>query len=427
MRDLVLLLAFLLLLYPVFKKPFIAVSLWLWTALFFPNGWVFGIAASVKYNLIFAILTICGIFFLKERPKYEANSLTILITIFTLWVSLTYAVGIGDPDLATESWVRYLKVIALYYCVCAILTKKHHIDFFIWSIVLSVAFYATLEGLKLIASGGGHHIKGITGHVFDDRNDLALAINMTIPLVVYLRNQYSLKIIKISLLSVVILMVLCVLGTYSRGGLIGLLVLGLVFFKETNNKLISLITMTIAVFIGISLMPPEWFSRMDTIQDADNDSSFLARVVAWKVSILIALDNPIFGGGFKAMEYYPVWLTYALQLNESLTFIETPPPDLKAARAAHSVYFQVLGDQGFIGLFLFLLIIGVAYKKLSTCISRVDVRSPFCDLAKMLKLSIIMYLVVGIALSRAYFDLSFAIYALVRVTERKVATEWIKP
>lgn len=387
--------------------------------MFFPSGWVYGAAQSIRYNLVFSVLTIGGMFVLKHRPKAEANTLTILITLFLIWTTITYITGIGNPELAGEYWLRFVKVVALYYCACVILIKKNHIDFFIWCIVLSVAFFATVEGLKLIASGGGHHIHGIPGHVLDDRNDLALAIDMSIPLVVYLRGQSQLKIIKMGLLGVIILMVLCVLGTYSRGGLVGLIVLGGVFFKEANNKFITLLALAVIMYVGSNLMPEEWFNRMDTIQNADQDASFLSRVVAWKVSFLIALDHPIIGGGIKALEYYPVWVSYAQQLDQKLTFIDTPPPDMRNARAAHSMYFQVLGDQGFVGLFLFLMVIYVAYRKLIKCTNKFEMKSPYYVLAKMLKLSIVMYLVVGLALSRAYFDLSFAVFALVRVIERK--------
>lgn len=411
--------AFLLLLIPAFKKPFIAVSLWLWTAMFFPNGWVYGIGGAVRYNLFFSVVSIASVFFVKNKSKAELNGLTVLISCFLLWTTITHFAGIADPLLADKAWIDFLKVIALYYCAIMILTKKYHIDFFVWAIVLSIGFFATLEGLKVIASGGGHHVHGMSGHVLGDNNDLALAINMSIPLVFYLKEQNKVKAINLGLTAVVFLMIICVLGTQSRGGLLGLLVLGSVFLKEAKNKLTILFLIVVVVSVGSSLLPEEWFARMNTIQTAEQDSSFMGRVVAWKISTLIALDNPIMGGGIKALESYPIWISYALQLDDKLTFISTPPPDMTHPHAAHSCYFQVLGDQGFVGLFLFLAVIGVAYRKLVKCTKRFDKQSPYHTLAKMLKLSIIMFVVCGIALSKVYFDLIYAVYALVRVLERQ--------
>lgn len=427
MRDLVMLVTFLVLLIPAIKKPFIAVSLWLWTALFFPGGWVYGIAGSIRYNLIFSIITIIGVFGLKNRPKSESDPLSILITIFFIWTFITFLAGQVMSPVAQDYWVRFFKIVLLYYCAIAILTKKYQIDFFVWCIVLSVGFFAAVEGLKLIASGGGHHVTGFAGHVLGDRNDLAMGINMSIPLAVYLRSQSENRIIKQGLLGVVVLMVLSVLGTYSRGGLVGLVVLALVFFKSSNNKIFAIPVIVAIAYIGYNLMPEEWFKRMDTIQHAGQDGSFMGRVVAWKIATLIALDSPILGAGIKGPETYSVWISYALKLGSELTFIDTPPPDLKGAHAAHSTFFQVLGEQGFVGLFIFILILLVAYAKLGVCTRLTLPDSPFHQLAKMLKLSLIMYIVSALALSKAYFDLSFSIYALCRVLERHVKTERNRP
>ena len=39
MRDIFLLLILPFLIYAMFKRPFVAVGLWVWTAMFFPNYW----------------------------------------------------------------------------------------------------------------------------------------------------------------------------------------------------------------------------------------------------------------------------------------------------------------------------------------------------------------------------------------------------
>jgi probable O-glycosylation ligase (exosortase A-associated) len=159
---------------------------------------------------------------------------------------------------------------------------------------------------------------------------------------------------------------------------------------------------------------------MNTISNAGQDSSFMGRVVAWKISTLIAIDNPVTGGGIKALEDFPIWLKYAHQIDR-LHMIQTPPPDLSRAHAAHSIYFQALGDQGFVGLFLMTSILLTAYLKTSKLERKA--REITCDwllsLSKMLKISIVVYATAGAALSMVYFDLIFAIYAIVRVLELK--------
>lgn len=418
MRDIFLLLVFPFLLVAAIKRSFIAVSLWLWTALFFPNGWVYGIGQSIRFNLIFSVIAILGVFVSLKKTKSEVNSLTMLITLFILWATITSSLGMANPDIVWEYWGRFVKIVALYYCTIFLLTKKLHVDVYIWSIILSVGFYAFVEGLKLVASGGGHQIHGISGHVFDDRNSLALGIDMAIPLVMYLMSQNKLLLVKWGLRTLVFIMVLCVLGTYSRGGLIGLIVIGVYYFKNAKNKIFPLIAVSVIILVVTNLMSEQWFHRMDTIGEADQDASFMGRVVAWKISTLIALDHPFVGGGFKAVETLSIWIKYALEIDK-LDMISTPPVNLRYARAAHSIYFQTLGDHGFVGLFLLLSLLWAGYSKTSSLIKKAKLiaNDRLFNLAQMLRLSVITYAAVGSALSLTYFDLIFAVYSIIRVTE----------
>lgn len=52
MRDIILLCVLPFLLYATLKRPFIGLGLWIWTAMFYPNAWVYGMAAGIRYNLL---------------------------------------------------------------------------------------------------------------------------------------------------------------------------------------------------------------------------------------------------------------------------------------------------------------------------------------------------------------------------------------
>src|SRR5947208_10492047 len=103
---------------------------------------------------------------------------------------------------------------------------------------------------------------------------------------------------------------------------------------------------------------------MDTIMTADQDESFMGRVIAWKQSTLIALDHPWFGGGFFAVQDPVLWTQYR-RVFHRLDFIPTSEPAEQAVYAAHSIYFQVLGDLGFAGLIIFLSILITAWRNAS--------------------------------------------------------------
>jgi hypothetical protein len=87
---------------------------------------------------------------------------------------------------------------------------------------------------------------------------------------------------------------------------------------------------------------------MDTIETYDKDASALSRLTRG-TRLEHCVAHPITGGGFDvSWDYQPLWPRYA--------------PNPNRVQAAHSIYFQVLETQGFVGLFLFLTIFFLAYR-----------------------------------------------------------------
>jgi putative inorganic carbon (HCO3(-)) transporter len=147
----------------------------------------------------------------------------------------------------------------------------------------------------------------------------------------------------------------------------------------------------------------------------------MGRVVAWKISLLIAMDHPLFGGGMHAVQNPMVWNTYRQDLG-SVDFVDTPPAD-EFPHAAHSIYFEVLGDLGFIGLTLFLAILGTALWN-SRQIKRICRGHASLlwasDLARMIQISLIIFIITGAALSMAYFELLYILVIMLSRCRRTV-------
>jgi probable O-glycosylation ligase (exosortase A-associated) len=425
-RDLVLLGLLPLILLAMANRPFIGLGMWIWTAMFFPNAWVYGIAAAIRYNLIFTAFAMGGYALSRDKTPFRWGVISGLIVAFFLWTTLSSAASIGIPEVTWEYWSRFIKVILLFTFIVLIVQTKLHIDFFLWCLVLSIGFYAGLEGLKFAASGGGHQIAGLPGHILGDRNDLALAFVMMLPICVYLLNEFGKesRIVKLGLIGTIVFMVISVVGTQSRGGMIALLALVLYLFAKSNRKLPIAIAIMIVVGLASVLVTEQWIERMDTISEAGKDASFMGRVVAWKLSLILALEHPLFGGGFKTLEYFPIWQHLSEQFH-TLPFFYTADavPDTEAAHAAHSIYFQVLGDHGFIALAIYVAILIVAFRTAGHVVERArkqDAPPWIASLATMLRLSIFAFSLGGAALSMAYFDLIFAVFGLVVVLDKKI-------
>jgi probable O-glycosylation ligase (exosortase A-associated) len=132
---------------------------------------------------------------------------------------------------------------------------------------------------------------------------------------------------------------------------------------------------------------------VNTIQAAQEDASFHGRVVAWQVAYKYATDHFPFGAGFYGPQLAPIFNSYF---------------PMEDKHAAHSIYFQVLGEQGYIGFAIYLMIIGGVFWSSAHIMHAVRGRKQLAwagNLALMLQLSFLAFCVGGAALSMAYYDL----------------------
>lgn len=286
-------------------------------------------------------------------------------------------------------------------------------------ITLSIGFFSVKEGLIFALTAGGHKIIG--SGAIGDNNALATAMLMTIPILYYLYRYSALKPVRLGFLAALVLSVIATIGTYSRGGFIGMLIVGLFMVKNSRHKISTAAFFILMAAFVYSLAPTDWFDRLGTINSAADDGSFMGRVVAWKMSVLVALDNPLTGGGPHSIHRLLVWDTYR-PLLPRLDFITTPPADT-LPHAAHSIWFEILGDLGLPGLLFFLSILTLAFWNCRK-ITRMARGQPSlvwaADLARMLQISLVVYVTTGSALSLGYFEMYYIILALLSRISRTV-------
>ena len=151
-----------------------------------------------------------------------------------------------------------------------------------------------------------------------------------------------------------VLTIISIVGSYSRGAFIGLGALGLFMLLRVRNRFVYLAIAGVVVVFLVSFMPENYFHRMDTISTVTQDASVQGRLYAWRVAFLYASDHFPFGAGFSGPQLGLIFHHY---------FPDQP------AHAAHSIYFQVLGDHGFIGLGIYLIILAAAFLSCSRIIS----------------------------------------------------------
>jgi probable O-glycosylation ligase (exosortase A-associated) len=189
-----------------------------------------------------------------------------------------------------------------------------------------------------------------------------------------------------------VLSAISVLGTHSRGSMVGLAVLALAFLIKSRKRLLIGLCLGVTFAVGFAVMPKQWHDRMETILTYQEDRSMQGRFRAWDYAIETAASNPIVGGGFAAFRG------------------NKDPTSAAGYRTAHSIYFEMLGEHGFVGLAIFLAL-GAATVLTCSSIIRKARHNPDLfwarDLAAMIQVALAGYAVAGLAINFAFFDLYY--------------------
>lgn len=413
----------------VFRYPHVGVLLWCWTALVIPNYFAYGFASVIPYNKVVAILTLLVWLFSQEPKKLPPSGTLWLIAVFGVWGTISALFSISASGDAMREWENFVKILVFAFVVAGLINTKERVIALLYAALLSLGFHGIVAGSKFIASGGSSHIYGPGLSIIGDNNHFALAMIAMLPVILFLYRQSESRVIKLSLVGAAGLMVATIMGTFSRGGVLGIVAMGGLMWLRSPNKLRNAMIAVCLAAAALAFAPERWSNRMDTIAEADQDTSFMGRVIAWKQSTLIALDHPVFGGGFYAVQDFQIWMRYAQEFHK-LSFIPTDPPNPIRAFAAHSIYFQTLGDLGFVGLGLFLAILFSSWRNAAVTIKAVRDRPDWHwarDLAICLQYSLFAYMVSGAALNMAYFDYMYMLFAILVAVRHSVANGLARP
>jgi probable O-glycosylation ligase (exosortase A-associated) len=404
MRDIALLGFFLFCIPLMIKRPWLGVVMWVWLSVMNPHRLTFGFAHDFQFALATAVVTFIGLVVTKDDRRLPLSPPLVLLFLFTLWMCITSLTAI-HPDDVGGMWARVMKIMLMTFVAASLIHTRKQINWVIWTICFSLAYYGAKGGLFTFAHGGNFLVWGPEGSFIEGNNELALALVMAIPLMRYVQLELKKRWQRNAMSGVMLLCAFAAIGSHSRGALLAIAAMATFLWWKSRNKVVMAVALGAVAVAILTFMPAEWFARMHTIETYDQDTSALGRINAWWMAFNLAKAN-FFGGGFEI--YDPdVFARYA--------------PDPLDIHAAHSIYFQILGEHGFIGLFLFVAVgastwvTAGAAKRMAKGKEDLAWLGPLMD---MVKVSMAGYAVGGAFLSLAYFDVPY--YLLVIVVAARV-------
>ena len=415
MRDYVLT-AFIFAIIPVcLVRPWLGIIAWYWLGIMNPHRQTWDFAYTMPFAMLIGGATLLGALMARDRRPIPWNRELILIVILMLYFTFTTLFA-WAPSYAWVQWEKVFKIVLMTLVATMFIYGHDRIRTLMWTIVISIGFYGVKGFFFVLRSGGAERVQGPENSFLDGNTFMGLAFTMVIPLMIFMARTEKKHWIKWSLYVMAMLTIVSTIFTYSRGAYLGLVVILPLIFLQARKKIIAACILIPAVLLAPIVLPETVFQRADTIENYQKDGSANQRLQSWTVAWNLAKESPLTGAGFE-FEYSPDedrWMRYA---SEEYTWA------LQRASSAHSIYFQILGQHGFVALLLFLVLLFGTLLSLNRIKKRAMTSADStwaASYASGLQVGLIGYMVSGAFLSSAYFDLAWLFFALTAILAREV-------
>lgn len=371
-------------------------------ALYLQVGVKFPVLAPLRPLMTLAILVaVAGLLYMAARRRgvvFEGQVRFMVLFLGFLGASLLFA---HIRIFALDRWLDFAKMVVMAFFMVNVVDSIRKTRWLLcWFLIIHVP--VAIDGLRGFYTTTGREgwqgLQGTLSSFLGNSNDFALAMTVVLPYAYFLRFAVPSRLVRAFLLGCCALFALATMFTFSRGGFVTLLaLLGYLAFKSARRVQFAAMAGALAV-VSLAILPAAYWQRIGTISD-DSDWNTTTRLWAWQAGLSMAIHNPILGMG-------PGNFVTAYR-----KFYRPAEATSRQPFAAHSIYFQVMGELGFVGLGLFLWLITTTYRAQDHLLNDLQ-RTPgrpgededFVRAAcHAMQASLIAFLVGGAFLSAAYY------------------------
>jgi len=395
-----------------FFHPYFGVLMWLWIAYFNPHRFTFSYMYDFPIAAAVAVPTIAGLFLNRKfnRPLFVRENLMLLV--LWGWFLLVYVNASREPLFAGHmadakyELIRISKILLMTFVIMLVTTSEKRLKWLFLVTAASFGILALKGALFGGATGGQYRVLGPPDSFISENNAFGLALNMSLPIFYFLGRVEKRPLVRRALNVGFLCSVVCVILTYSRGGLLGLAAVLATLAWRSKYRTLGVILLMLCAFTVLSFAPPQWVQRMGTLRQEGVDSSAQQRLVSWGTTWNFIQDYPLMGGSFYALPDVNVFQKYQTR----------PLPGGFLSSGPHSIYFQVLGEQGFIGFVIYFGIVASCLLSLfqlrrrTRAVPELNWVSVYADI---ITVSLLGFLVSGAFLGFADFDLYYQMVASV--------------
>ena len=399
MRDIVVLIFLIGCIAAAIRKPWYGVLSLAIFSYMNPHAFAWGFVRTLPvYQILFLIVAFMTLFTKDKQPLPKDWRIPVFFLLWFYFIITTTQAYF--PGIAWERFWFITKIYLPFIFTLTLINTREKLYYLIVTIAISIGLLAIKGGIFAILHGFAHRIYGPPGTQFEENNAFAVAVLISIPLLLIWRQQTTNPWFKKGITFSIPLIYACSISSWSRGALLTMATLTLILIWHSKQKLLAIPIVLVGIYFGIDYLPEEWFGRMHTLETYDQDASAMSRIQIWKDGWNHTLEHPFVGAGFEGWMYVGM-------------------------RDWHSSYVEMFSEHGFIAFGLWIsLIIGTLLNlsKLPKITKNIDGMEWVESYCFGLRTALICYMVGTAFLGLSYWDLLYHLI-FISVLVKKFALE----
>jgi len=347
-----------------FKRPFLFTLIYAYIDIVSPQRLSYFLLNSIPLSLVMFALAFLGFLVSDDKKDVRVAPRWVLLLVLLAYCGYTTTVA-AEPLAALEKWNWVWKALVFAAFLPLTLHKKLRIEALVLTMVLCASALIVTGGIKTATGGGGY---GALVILIDDNSGLfegsiisCVAITI-IPLILWLAKHGTIFrpswMVRGYAAALIFACLLIPVGTQARTGIVCIAVLGILLLRHARYRMLYLGAVALVGLAAMPFLPSTFTQRADTIKDYKADESASTRIAVWAWTWEYVKEHPM-GGGFDVYRQNRIRYDIA-QKADSDEVISVDMPAVKEVvdegRAFHSSYFEMLGEQGFPGLLIWLMI-----------------------------------------------------------------------
>ncbi|MCC2975537.1 putative O-glycosylation ligase, exosortase A system-associated [Sphingomonas sp. PL-96] len=344
-----------------FRRPFLFVLAYAYIDIVSPQRLTYLLLNSVPISAIAAALAVGGWLLTDDKRglRVAPRQLLLLLLLGWCWYTTLHA---DFPVEAGYKWDWVWKAMAFAIFLPLTLRTRLRIEALLLFMLLSAASIIVVGGIKTLVTGGGYGELNLmvsnNAGLYESSTISTVAIAI-VPILLWFARHGTIFPpdwrVRTYCGALGFACLLIPVGTSARTGLLCIALLAVLMLREVKRKLPYLALLGVAGLVAVPLLPSAFTERMETIRTYQGDASASTRLAVWQWTLDYVQEHPM-GGGFDAYLQNHIRYDTVATVGAANNATVERALEVDKARAYHSAYFEMLGEQGYFGLALWLTI-----------------------------------------------------------------------